>query len=139
MREHWEHFQHQADIGIRGFGNTRAAAFEQAALAMIAVMTDPREVQWREEVEVQCQADDDVMLLVDWINVIIFEISTRHMLFGKFEVSIGNSGQLTAKLWGEAICPARHHPAVEVKAATYFDACVAPCGHGWKAQCVVDV
>ncbi|MBT9613287.1 MAG: archease, partial [Burkholderiales bacterium] len=35
---HWEHFTHGADIGVRGFGNTPSEAFEQAALAMTAVI-----------------------------------------------------------------------------------------------------
>ena len=35
MREAgWEHFEHEADIGVRGTGPTREAAFEQAALAL---------------------------------------------------------------------------------------------------------
>jgi SHS2 domain-containing protein len=28
MIERWEHFDHGADIGVRGFGPTPAAAFE---------------------------------------------------------------------------------------------------------------
>jgi len=36
MAGHWEHFPHEADVGIRGFGATLAEAFEQAALAMSA-------------------------------------------------------------------------------------------------------
>ena len=40
-KTHWEHFIHGADIGIRGIGRTKAEAFEQAALAMPAVMTGP--------------------------------------------------------------------------------------------------
>ena len=31
MHNHWEHFDHGPDIGVRGFGATQAAAFEQAA------------------------------------------------------------------------------------------------------------
>ena len=41
MQAHWEHFSHEADIGIRGVGPTLATAFEQAAIAMTAVITDP--------------------------------------------------------------------------------------------------
>jgi hypothetical protein len=26
----WEHFAHEADVGVRGFGPTREAAFEQS-------------------------------------------------------------------------------------------------------------
>ncbi len=38
----WEHFPHAADVGVRGFGKTPAEAFEQAALALTAVVTTPR-------------------------------------------------------------------------------------------------
>ena len=37
----WEHFPHEADIGVRGRGMSAATAFEQAALALTAVITDP--------------------------------------------------------------------------------------------------
>jgi protein archease len=41
MKERWEHFSHEADMGIRGFGATKEKAFEQAALALTGVVTDP--------------------------------------------------------------------------------------------------
>lgn len=40
----WEHFPHEADMGVRGIGASREAAFEQAALALTAVITDPTTV-----------------------------------------------------------------------------------------------
>ena len=45
MSVHWELFPRQADVGVRGFGATEAEAFEQAALAMTAVVTDPARVE----------------------------------------------------------------------------------------------
>ena len=36
----WEHFAHEADMDLRGFGENKAEAFQQAALAMTAVITD---------------------------------------------------------------------------------------------------
>jgi SHS2 domain-containing protein len=44
---HWQHFPHDADIGVRGIGRSKAEAFEQAALAMTAVITDPRRSRGR--------------------------------------------------------------------------------------------
>ena len=41
----WEHFPHQADMGIRGRGASREEAFEQAAVALTAVITDPEGVE----------------------------------------------------------------------------------------------
>jgi SHS2 domain-containing protein len=40
----WAHFHHEADIGIRGIGRTREEAFEEAAVALTAVITDPESV-----------------------------------------------------------------------------------------------
>ena len=37
----WEHFPHEADIGVRGRGTSPDIAFAQAALGLTAVVTDP--------------------------------------------------------------------------------------------------
>lgn len=137
--EHWEHFPHQADVGVRGLGATPESAFEQAALALTAVVTDPVGVIPAEVIELSCEAPDRELLLVDWLNALIFEMATRSMLFSRFEVCL-EGGRLKAKAWGEALDSARHHPAVEVKGATYTALEVAQQQDGtWLAQCVVDV
>ena len=86
MAERWEHYRHEADIGVRGLGASKTEAFEQAALAMTAAVTDLDSVAPR-----------------------------------------------------EAVDPARHHPAVEVKGATYTTLRVARDGDAWSAQTVIDV
>jgi SHS2 domain-containing protein len=135
----WEHFPHEADVGIRGFGSTREEAFEQAALALTAVITDPALVDTIEAVELTCRAPDDELLLVDWLNALIYETATRKLLFGRFEVHI-TEHRLTARAWGEPIAPEKHRPAVEIKGATYTALRVArDSDGGWVAQCVVDV
>jgi len=135
----WEHFHHDADIGVRGLGATPAEAFEQAALALTAVITDPAAVSPKNMIELSCAAPDAELLLVDWLNVLIYEMVTRNMLFSRFEVHL-EGNRLTAQGWGEALEVTRHHPAVEIKGATYTELKVAqqPDG-GWLAQCVVDV
>ena len=40
----WEHFPHEADMGVRGIGNSKEEAFEQVAIAMFAVITDPAKI-----------------------------------------------------------------------------------------------
>jgi tRNA nucleotidyltransferase (CCA-adding enzyme) len=139
MPDHWEQFHHEADVGVRGMGMTREAAFAQAALAMTAVVTDPAAVELRTAVEIECHADDDELLLADWLNALIYEMATRRMLFGRFEVTIAD-GHLKATAWGEPVDVARHRPAVEVKGATYTELAVRRGANGsWIAQCVVDV
>lgn len=135
----WEHFTHGADIGVRGMAPTLAGAFEQAALAMTAVICAPETIAAREAVTVECRAPDHEYLLVDWLNAIVYEMATRHMLFSRYEVAIAGD-QLTGKVWGEAVDAARHQPAVEVKGATYTELKVHQNAQGaWVAQCVVDV
>ncbi|HEX6114963.1 MAG TPA: archease [Geminicoccaceae bacterium] len=136
---HWEHFAHEADVGVRGIGPTREAAFEQGALALMHAIGDPTRVEVREVLDIVCEAPDDALLFVDWLNALVFEVATRGMLFARFQVRIQGQ-RLVGRAWGEPIDPARQEVAVEVKGATYTDLKVArrP-GGGWLAQCVVDV
>jgi SHS2 domain-containing protein len=135
---HWEHFEHQADMGVRGFGNKPAEAFEQAALAMSAIITDLSLIEPREEVTISCQEPDQELLFADWLNALVFEMSTRNMLFSKFEVFIEN-GHLKARALGEPIDVKRHQPTVEIKGATYTELAVHRWQDQWIAQCIVDV
>lgn len=123
---------------MRGRGPTLAGAFEQAALALTAVVTDPANVAPRERVELACEEADPELLLVDWLNEIVYAMATRNMLFGRFEVRI-EDGRLRASAWGEAVDRARHEPAVEIKGATYTALSVARTDDLWQVQCVVDV
>lgn len=138
MDAHWEHFDHGADIGVRGIGASKAEAFEQVALALTAVITDPLCVAARMTVAIQCEAPDDELLLVDWLNALIYEMAVRHMVFGRFHVELAGH-RLHADVWGEPVSVPRHHPAVEVKGATLTSLRVVPVEGGWLAQTVVDV
>ena len=134
----WEHYEHGADIGVRGFGPTKAEAFEQAALAMTAVAADPAGVAPRERVAIRCEAPDDELLLAEWLNAVVYEMSARRMLFSRFALQL-DGGRLSGEAWGEPVDVARHRPAVEVKGATYTTLRVARHEDGWVAQTVVDV
>ena len=135
----WELFAHDADVGVRGFGATREATFEQAAYALTAALTEPKRVQPHHAVKITCEAPDQELLLVDWLNALIYEMVTRKMLFGRFALRTEN-GRLTGRAWGEPVDVARHAPATEVKGATYTELSVAQQEDGrWVAQCVVDV
>jgi SHS2 domain-containing protein len=138
MGARWEHFEHGADVGVRGFGASKSEAFEQAALALTAVITEPAGVEPRETVAIECEAPDDELLFAEWLNALIYEMATRRMLFSRFAVRIDGT-QLRAEARGEPVDVARHHPAVEAKGATYTALRVVPEGDEWIAQTVVDV
>lgn len=134
----WEHYSHDADIGVRGIGLTREEAFEQAALALTAVIVEPSNIARKDVIELSCSSSDDELLFADWLNAIIYEMATRHMLFGLYEVHI-SQGKLNATAWGEPVDVERHQPAVEVKGATYTTLLVEKQDERWVAQTVVDI
>jgi tRNA nucleotidyltransferase (CCA-adding enzyme) len=135
----WEHFPHGADVGIRGIGPTKAEAFRQAATALTAVITDPASVAPVSSVAIECEAPDDEILLLDWLNALIYEMSANHLVFGSFKVLIEDH-HLGGVASGETIDALRHEPVIEVKGATCTGLSVARNAAGeWEAQCVVDV
>jgi tRNA nucleotidyltransferase (CCA-adding enzyme) len=135
----WEHFEHDADIGVRGYGATLAEAFEQTALALAAAVADLGTVATATAVDIRCEAPDAELLLVDWLNALIFEMATRNMCFARFRVELDGL-VLNARAWGEPIDATRHDLVVEPKGATYTALRVAQTVDGvWLAQCVIDV
>lgn len=128
-----------ADIGVRGMGPSREAAFEEAALAMSSVITDLNLVRPDILVEVEVDAKEDDLLFVDWLNELIYEMSAHRLIFSRFEVRISD-GRLHGRAWGEMANPSRHQPAVEIKGATLTELTVFRNAEGlWTAQCVLDV
>ena len=133
------HFPHDADVGVCGIGPTLEKAFEQAALATTAVVTDPAKINLTESVNIECTAPNAELLFVDWLNALIFEMATRGVIFGDFSVAIDGC-RLHGIATGEAISVERHNPAVEIKGATLTELAVVEDRPGeWRAQCVVDV
>jgi SHS2 domain-containing protein len=135
----WEHYSHDADIGVRGFGCSVEEAFEQAAIALTAIVAEVCSVRESVQVEIRCNAPDLELLFVSWLNTIIYEMAVRSMLFSNYRVVLSGLS-LSGALVGETIDPERHQPAVEVKGATVTDLKVKCESNGcWFAQCIVDV
>ena len=139
MTARWELFSHDADIGVRGFGANTGQAFEQAALAMTAAITDLSRVVPQQQITVECAAPDQELLFAEFLNRLVYEMDVRRMLFSRFEVQI-HGLRLRACVWGEPLESARHRPAVEIKGATFTGLRVDVDEQGeWRAQTVVDV
>lgn len=135
----WVHFGHDADMGVRAEGATPEEVFEQMALGMTALVTDPAAVAAREDVEIACEAPSTDLLLVDWLNALVYEMAVRHMLFGRFAVTL-DGARLRGVASGERVDVGRHQPVVEVKGATYTALKFGRRSDGrWEAQCVLDV
>jgi SHS2 domain-containing protein len=139
----FEHFEHGADVGVRGFGATPAEAFEGAAGALFLLLCeDPSEVRGQIEEPISCDAATLEELLVAYLNELIFLSDSRKIVFGRFEARIEQAPHgfhLEGRAWGEPFDPERHEFTVQPKGATFTALRVEQRGDDWAAQCVVDV
>jgi SHS2 domain-containing protein len=134
----YETFEHEADIGIRGFGGTMEEAFENAAVALYSVMVNISRINPAETKTVSVNAPDHELLLVEWLNALLSISDVERMVFKKFKVTM-DGPRLSGTAWGEGLDRVRHEPKVEVKGATYHMLRVAIQDERYLAQCVVDV
>jgi SHS2 domain-containing protein len=134
----YETFEHEADIGVRGFGGNIEEVFANTALAMYSVMVRIDAVRPLEKRLVTVSAPDIELLLVEWLNALLALSDIDRMVFSKFDVKIDGES-LNGIAWGEKLDRMRHEPNVEVKGATYHLLRVMEENGRYVAQCVVDV
>jgi len=119
----FEFLEHTADVYIAAYGRNLAEAFENAATAMLEVMTELGKVAPEIEDSVEVEGEDEYSLLYSWLEAILVKIEVNQMLYSKFKiVSIGETRgglRLKAKIWGEPFNPEKHPQKVGVKAITY--------------------
>lgn len=134
----YETFEHEADIGVRGFGSSMERAFENAAGALYSVMVNLNRVGQKEKRTLSVSAPDAELLLVEWLNTLLSISDIERIVFSRFEVKLSGTA-LTGFAWGEKLDKQRHELGVEVKGATYHLLTVKNENGTWIAQCVVDV
>jgi SHS2 domain-containing protein len=133
----WEHFDVEADAGVRGWGATRGDAFAQATLGVFALLVPPDEVQALERREVRAQADAPEALLVAWIDECLYVYEIEGFVARSVEMTVCTDTLAHGVLHGEPLDPARHQLGTVVKGATQVTVGVRDGTH--EARIVVDV
>lgn len=131
------YFQHDADIGIIGRGTTLEQAFEAAAQALFAIVTDLAQVQPSNTLTLEFEEADPELALVTWLNLLLGKAREQGMIFSRFHVQHHGS-QWRAEAVGEK-WRAGLERGVEVKGATLTMLSVKQSGTMWEARCIVDV
>ena len=138
----WEHYEHTADIGVRGYGSTLEEAFEAVALALFDVMVDVRKVEPKECREVEVEEEDLEALLYSFLEELLVLHDVEGLVFGDVKVEIEkteNGYRLKARACGEPLSE-KHEPKEEVKAITYHEMEIKQLPDGrWMAQFVPDL
>ena len=134
----YELIDHTADVGIRVTAATPDALFETAALALTELMTDTALVEPRLERTVELKEESLDLLLVGWLQEILYLMDTEELVFSVFEVRIEDT-TLQATLRGEPFNPEVHPRKSDIKAVTYHHLEVATHGDGWEARVILDI
>ena len=135
----WEHFDVEADVGVRAWGPTRAEAFAQAALGVFALIVSPDEVAEREQRDVRAQADSPEPLLVSWVNECLYVHEIEGFVAHRISVFSVSDTIAHGVLHGEEFDTGRHRPGTVVKAATLHRASVTERDGRHEVSVIVDV
>lgn len=115
----YEYFDVTADIGFKAYGYDLNEAFENAGLAMFNVITDTSDVLPENEISFEITSEDEVSLLYDYLEELLFHHEIDFMLFSEFHVEIDENLHLKATIKGEEINWDKHDRGDEIKAITF--------------------
>ena len=115
----YEYFEATADIGLRAYGKDINQAFENASLAIFNIISDTSSIDALKEIEFEIVSEDEVSLLYDYLEELLFFHEVEFMLFSEFHVEIDENLHLKAKIKGESIDWDKHERKCEIKAIPF--------------------
>ncbi len=129
---------HTTDVEFESYGRTLSRAFANAGKATFASMTDLSEVARKKAVRVSVpRRSDDVALLYDFLDRLVYLYDAKGMFFSSFSVRITKAG-LSAVARGEPI--SRKHPTFSlVKSVTYHEMAITKRAGRFVCRVVLDV
>lgn len=134
----FEYFEATADIGLKAYGKDMNEAFENAGLAIFNIISDTSNIDPSNEIEFEVASEDDVSLLYDYLEELLFCHETEFMLFSEFQVEIDENFHLRARIKGEEINWDKHERKTEIKAITFHKMAVNKTDHV-EVQAIVDL
>jgi len=139
MYKQFEVIDHTADIGIIAYGRELGELMDNAACGMTSLMIDPGTIQTALSTKIELQEQDDVTLLVEWLNEIIYVLDAEGLIFREFAVAISAGLKLSAVCYGEKLDTARHKLKREIKAATYHNLYIVKLNNVYSANIIFDI
>jgi len=135
----FEIIDHTADIGIVAYGTDIKQVFANAALGLFNLMADLDDFKEDLQRELELSAEDVEVLLVEWLNELIYIFDVEHIIFERFEIEELTDTKIKAKCFGEKIKPGQHKLKREIKAATYHMLRIGKEDGTYKVQVIFDI
>ncbi len=139
MDKPFEVIDHTADIGIVAYGADIKQVFANAALGLFHLMAELEDLKEDIQRDLSLSAEDVEILLVEWLNELIYIFDVEHIIFKRFEIDELTGNQIKARCFGEKIRPSEHKLKREIKAATYHMLRISKEDGGYKVQVIFDI
>jgi Uncharacterized conserved protein len=136
--------EHTADKGLAVEADSLPDLFETAARGLFRLMIDPDRYPPTEQVAIELQASDLEMLLVKWLNELLYHFEVHHRLFsgyGAIEVrETDGRWHLKAQAYYCPIEPQQlEWDGAPVKSVTYHGLRLERDSERWRLRVFVDV
>ena len=138
MEKEFEIIEHTADVGIIAYGADMKKTFANAAKALFSLITELDDVEEVLHRDIELTAPDQEILLVDWLNELIYLFDAEQIVLKRFDVTQLNNTYLKARSYGDRVDSSKHRLKLGVKATTYHMLNI-DWSNGGKAQVFFDV
>ena len=131
-----------SDLAFTASGRSLAEVFHAAAEALLAATVERPEAVEPKLVRSLRFTDTDLeLLLLRFLNELIYLRDAEGLVLRPRRVECRTDAgiELSAELAGEALDPARHQLACDVKAATAHGLSLTRAGDAWQASVTLDV
>lgn len=134
--ERYRCFENGRGMRVVGYGTTLEDAFEHAAEATFALLTDLAAVRAQRTLPVSFIEIDDTRALARWLDLLIEAARQHELVFAEFHLQ-----RERTRWWGCATGQRRHAGlprGMELERAVHPHAAVVRTADGWEVSCTIE-
>jgi SHS2 domain-containing protein len=135
----YEILEHTADVRIRVYGSSLGELFENAARAMIALITDVDKINPLHQIEIKVNGETVDELLVRWLQEILYIHEVKKLVFKNFKLNKIDETHVKGKAFGEKINLEKHELYSDIKAVPYHNLKIETINDKLKVDIVFDI
>ena len=135
----FEILNHTADISIKAYGKDTKELFQNAAFGMFNILADLEGISTSTELEIKVEALDKEELLIEWLDELLYNFYTKHIIFSKFDITELTGTKLSAVVKGRFVGENRNRLKTEIKAATRHNLHIEEKEGHYEVQIIFDV
>lgn len=131
----------KSDYAFEVTADTLSELFKGAGLATMEAMVVPNTIEENKEWNFELKAQDERMLLYDFLSELIFLKDAETVLFSDFDIVIEDKGEfaLSCKAKGAAINWEKDILLTDVKAVTMYEFKVEKRDGNWYCHVILDL